>query len=32
MLGITCQFNNEDCQMGRVRPKSAVKYVTSGST
>jgi len=32
MLGVTCQFNYGDCQMVCVRPKSAVKYVTSGST
>ena len=32
MLGVTCQFNNEDCQMGCMHSKSAVKYVTSGGT
>jgi hypothetical protein len=32
MLGVTCQFNYEDCQMGCVCFKSAVKYVTSEGT
>jgi len=27
MLGVACQFNNEDCQMGCACSKTAVKYV-----